>query len=81
MPLRHTRVRDVLEGFVRYYIRQKKSYVSGPHEVEHIRQWIREGKVREEMEFSEDGEDWMWGIELIDLFPPEKRARRAARRR
>jgi len=63
-----------------YYIRQQKKYVSGPHDVEHIRLWIQQGKVREEMEFSTDQIDWIWGIELPNLFEKrQRRVRRAAR--
>ena len=67
---------------MRYYIRQQKKYVSGPHDEEHIRQWVREGKVREEMEFSEDGVEWMLGLEMYEFFSPEQRkhARRDSRR-
>jgi hypothetical protein len=61
---------------VRYYIRQLREHVSGPHDVESIRAWIKQGKVREEMEFSEDGHEWMLGIEMIELF-----ARRSTRAR
>lgn len=64
-----------------YYIRQRKKHVSGPHAVEGIRKLIKEGRVREEMEFSVDGHDWMWGIELVELFPPALRERRARRNR
>jgi len=60
---------------MRYYIRQHHKYVSGPHEVEAIRAWIKEGKVRDEMEFSLDGEEWMLGIEMIDLFEPRSQSR------
>ena len=64
---------------MRYYIRQQKKFVSGPHDVEHVRAWIKEGKVRSEMEFSEDGVEWIWGIELINLFDrPRRRRRRRA---
>lgn len=66
---------------MRYYIRQQKKFVSGPHRIEDIRQWIREGKVREEMEFSSDGRDWMLGIEMVELFPPEAPRRRGGLRR
>lgn len=66
---------------MRYYIRQHKKHVSGPHEIDHIRQWIREGKVRQEMEFSVDGVEWMFGIEMADLFPTKLRRKRKARRR
>ena len=62
--------------FVRYYIRQKGEYVSGPHDLDQIRAWIKEGKVREEMEFSEDQVEWMWGIELPELFARSSRRRR-----
>jgi hypothetical protein len=64
---------------MRYYIRQHRKFVSGPHRVEDIRVWVREGKVREEMEFSEDGVTWMLGLEMVDLFPAD-RPRRADRR-
>ena len=36
-------------------------------------------KVRDEMEFSVDGEEWIWGIELPDMFPQRRRRRRLAR--
>ena len=68
---------------MRYYIRQHRKHVSGPFAIEAIRQWVKEGKVREEMEFSEDREDWMFGIEMLDLFgsrkprTPRRRKRRA----
>ncbi len=64
---------------MRYYIRQLKKHISGPHELAHIRQWVGEGKVREDMEFSEDGIEWMLGLEMIEVFPP--RAPRPKRRR
>ncbi len=64
-----------------YYIRQHNNHVSGPHTVDDIRQWIKEGKVRENMEFSPDGHEWMWGVEFVELFPPAIRKRRARRRR
>ena len=64
---------------MRYYIRQQKKYVSGPHDMADIRQWIKEGKVRDEMEFSEDGIEWLWGIEIPEMFP--QRRRRVRRRR
>ena len=64
----------------RYYIRQKGEYVSGPHDLEHIRTWIKEGKVREEMEFSEDKVEWIWGIELPELFARRARTERRRRR-
>ena len=59
---------------MQYYIRQQRKYVSGPHDDAHIRQWVKEAKVREEMEFSEDGEEWMLGIEMYEFFSPEARA-------
>ena len=65
---------------MRYYIRQNGSYVSGPHDLEHLRAWIKQGKVRPAMEFSEDGEDWALGYELLGLFPPDHKSRRASRR-
>ncbi len=63
-----------------YYIRQQRKHVSGPHDLKAIRQWVKEGKVRQEMEFSEDGEAWMLGLEMIELFSP-RRARATTRRR
>jgi len=54
---------------VRYYIRQLKKHVSGPHEIAQIRRWVQAGKVNEDMEFSRDGIDWVFGIEMITLFP------------
>ncbi len=53
---------------MRYYIRQNKTHVSGPYDVEDIKGWIRDGRVRSDAEFSVDGKEWIWGIEL-DLFP------------
>jgi hypothetical protein len=72
---------------MRYYIRQHRRHVSGPHEIEAIRQWVKEGKVRSEMEFSVDGKEWMLGIEMVELFgrpaprAPSTRRRRSRRRR
>lgn len=68
---------------MRYYIRQHHKHVSGPHEVEAIREWIKAGKVRDEMEFSEDGVEWMLGPEMVDLFglPHPQLTRRRRRRR
>lgn len=62
-----------------YYIRQQRKHVSGPHQLDAIKQWVKEGKVREEMEFSEDGDEWMLGIEMIELFA-RRRARPTSRR-
>ena len=66
---------------MRYYIRQQGKFVSGPHDLADIQIWIKAGKVREEMEFSEDQIDWIWGIELSNLFPPPRGGRRLSRRR
>ena len=60
---------------MRYYIRQQREHISGPHEVEAIRTWIKEGKVRDSMEFSEDGVDWMMGPEMGELFNARARSR------
>ena len=65
---------------MRYYIRQHNGHVSGPHDIEDVRTWIRQKKVRPDMEFSVDRVDWAWGYELTDLFPPERLRRRATRR-
>lgn len=65
---------------MRYYIRQQRKHVSGPFDLERLKAWVRDGKVREEMEFSEDGETWMLGVEMIELFG-DRRERRAARPR
>ena len=66
---------------MRYYIRQHHKHVSGPHEIEAIRDWIKVGKVRDEMEFSEDGVEWMLGPEMVDLFGVPRLTRRPRRRR
>ncbi len=62
---------------MRYYIRQQKTIVSGPHDLDHIKLWIREGKVRPNMEFSPDEIDWQIGVEVPELFPSERSHRRA----
>jgi len=54
---------------VHYYIRQLKKHVSGPHEAALIRRWAKIGKVNADMDFSKDGVEWMFGIEMVDLFP------------
>lgn len=59
-----------------YYIRQRDGRVSGPYPISTTKQLIKEGKVRADMEFSEDREEWIWGIELADLFPDAFRAPR-----
>jgi hypothetical protein len=66
---------------MRYYIRQLQDHISGPYEVTTIREWIKEGKVRAEMEFSVDRSEWIWGIELVDLFPPRRVPARNRKRR
>ena len=48
--------------------------------MEHIKAWVKEGKVREEMEFSEDGREWMLGLEMVELFGERTERRRAAPR-
>ena len=65
---------------MRYYIRQQKKHVSGPYELDDLRRLIKAGKVRPEMEFSEDRVEWIWGIELAELFPRPFRAPRRRRR-
>ncbi len=45
---------------MRYYIRHRRD-VQGPFEEDSIKEWIAEGRVRKEMEFSEDGETWTAG--------------------
>ena len=42
--------------------------MSGPFEIDKLKAWVKEGKIREEMEFSEDREEWMLGLEMIELF-------------
>jgi len=66
---------------LRYYIRQHHKHISGPHEVEAILAWIKAGMVRDEMEFSEDGVEWMLGPEMVDLFGVLPLTRRRRRRR
>lgn len=56
--------------------------MSGPFDLEQIRAWVKRGTVREDMEFSEDGETWMLGLEMIELFGDRRaRAKRPPRRR
>ncbi len=64
-----------------YYIRQHKKRGSGRHDVSNFRQWIREEKVWAEVEFSVDGHEWLWGIEMLGFLPPERRRRHPKRRR
>jgi hypothetical protein len=64
---------------VRYYIRQKNGRVSGPYDLSVLKEYVKAGKIREDMEFSVDRRDWMWGIEIAELFPMD--ARPARRRR
>jgi hypothetical protein len=63
-----------------YYIRQQRKHISGPHELDAIREWVKQGKVRPEMEFSEDGTTWMLGIEMYELFGDVADPRRGTRR-
>jgi len=71
---------------LQYYIRQQRKHVAGPFDLLVIQGWVKEGKVREEMEFSEDGHEWMLGIEMVELFgdrrtrPPSRPRRRKLRR-
>ena len=70
------RIRTIGEGVaLRYYVRQHRKHVSGPFDFTQLRAWVKEGKIREEMEFSEDGEEWMLGLEMIELFERPRRPR------
>src|SRR5262245_47644721 len=73
-----------------YFIRQNGAAVpQGPYPEEQVRAWVAEGRVRIDMDFSEDGETWIPGRRLIAIFPPVSTAapaappaaRRRARRR
>ena len=72
--------RSRIQCVVRYYIRQHRRTVSGPHELANIRQWIAEGMVRSEMEFSEDGKRWRPGTAMPKLFPTDIKRRRRRRK-
>ena len=81
------RVRPGGEGVaLRYYVRQHRKHVSGPYALKDLKDWVGEGHIREDMEFSTDGEEWMLGFEMIELFGDrraraEPRPRRRPRRR
>ena len=81
-PTPATRARRRESTILRYYIRQLGKHVSGPHDLAEIKAWVKAGKVRQEMEFSTDGKDWMLGLEMAELFPMKpSRPRRPVRRR
>ena len=61
-----------------YFVRQQGHHVTGPYRVEQLRELIGEGRLRPDMEFSEDGTEWAYGLELVDLFSVEWRSRRIA---
>lgn len=42
----------------KYFIRQNGTTVQGPFEEDKIKVWIRQGRVRAEFEFSQDGAKW-----------------------
>lgn len=52
-----------------YFIRPVGGAVQGPFEVSRIQQWVATGKVREEMDFSEDGKMWWSGRDWPGMFP------------
>ncbi len=62
---------------MQYYVRQQRKHVSGPYPLATLVAWAKEGKVREDMEYSLDREEWMLGFEMIELFG-DRRARPAA---
>ena len=63
---------------IKYYVRQKTSHISGPYRLDQLRTLIEQGRLRPDMEFSEDREDWAYGLELVDLFPSDWRSRKIA---
>lgn len=59
-----------------YYVRQQTDHVSGPYRLDQLRTLIDQGRIRPDMEFSEDRSDWAYGLELVHLFPAEWRSRK-----
>ncbi len=58
----------------KYFVRQRKDHIAGPYRLEQLRELIAKGRVRPEMEFSEDGVEWGYGLELLHLFSPRAAA-------
>ena len=56
----------------RYYIRQPGGEPQGPFSWTKIQRYVSEGRVRAEMEFSEDGQSWWLGSDGPALFPEVK---------
>ena len=52
-----------------YWIRQGPN-VQGPFDIERVRGYIEQGRVRPDMELSADGVSWRPGSEYAELFPP-----------
>ena len=63
-----------------FFIRQAGRHVSGPFDTGSIKEWIRDGRVSAEMEFSHDRREWTPGPEVSKLFPAAPK-RAAPRRR
>lgn len=61
-----------------YYVRQQGEHVSGPYSIKQLRQLIEDNRLRPDMEFSQDREEWAYGLELVDLFSTEWRSRKIA---
>lgn len=62
----------------RYFVRQMQHHVTGPYRLDQLRKLIGQGKLRPDMEFSEDGKEWAYGLELTNLFSSEWRSRKIA---
>lgn len=52
-----------------YWIRQGPN-VQGPFDAERVKRYIGQGRVRPDMQLSEDGVIWRVGSEFAELFPP-----------
>ncbi len=64
-----------------FFIRQAGRHVSGPFDTAAVRDWIREGRVTDEMELSEDRTVWHPSGAVPRLTGPAKRRTRRRRRR
>ena len=58
-----------------YWIRQSSHDAQGPFSEDTILRYVKDGRVRREMWFSEDGKEWLQGAQLPKLFPPVQRPR------
>ncbi len=59
-----------------FYIRQCGRHVSGPFDTGDIREWVKEGRINEDFELSQDRTSWQAPSETPRVGSPKRTSRR-----